>query len=220
MIELMDVGKTYSMDGIGLDILKGINLKIKEGEKVAVVGPSGSGKSTLLYIMGCLDKPTYGKVLIDGDDVSEFDDDGLAEIRREKIGFVFQFYYLIPSLTVKRNVMLPMGFSGHTRAEQEKRAEKLLKLVGLGNRMDFMPSRLSGGERQRVAIARAMANEPQIILADEPTGNLDTKRGQEIISILFKLNENTTLVVVTHDTSIAKHAERIIHLKDGRIVKE
>jgi len=222
MLELKNVDKTYKMDHVRLDVLKGINLRIKDGEVVSIMGPSGSGKSTLLHIIGCLDRPSKGNVLIDDYDVSDLSDSELAKIRREKIGFIFQFFYLIPSLTTQRNIMLPMSFAGVPGREQESRSRKILSSVGLKNRMNHLPTQLSGGERQRVAIARAMANRPKIILADEPTGNLDSRTGRGIMKMLLDLNkrEGLTLVIITHDMSIASCAQRIVHIKDGKIVKE
>jgi putative ABC transport system ATP-binding protein len=222
MLELKDVGKKYKMDHIELEVLKGVNLKIKEGEIVAIIGPSGSGKTTMLNMIGLLDRPTAGKVLIDNDDVSDLGEDDLAKIRRQKIGFIFQFFYLIPSLSSQRNVMLPMSFNGVPRHEQEKRSAKLLNLVGLNNKMDSLPTQLSGGERQRVAIARSLANNPEIVLADEPTGNLDSRTGKEIMKILLRLNreEGVTLVIITHDSDIASCVQRIVHIKDGQIERE
>ncbi len=221
VIELQNLKKEYDLGPVKLQVLKGINLKIKKSEVVAIMGPSGSGKSTILHMLGILDRPSKGKVIIDGADVSKLDDDELAKIRREKIGFIFQFFYLIPSLTALKNVELPMTFLGGSVKDKEKKAKELLKMVGLEGRMTHRPSQLSGGESQRVAIARALANDPQIILADEPTGNLDSKSGKEIMEILQKLNKErkVTLIIVTHDSSIAKHAQRIISLKDGMIVK-
>lgn len=221
IIELQNLEKEYDLGPVKLQVLKGINLKIKKSEVVAIMGPSGSGKSTILHMLGILDRPSKGKVIIDGADVSKLDDDELAKIRREKIGFIFQFFYLIPSLTALKNVELPMTFLGGSVKDKEKKAKELLKMVGLEGRMTHRPSQLSGGESQRVAIARALANDPQIILADEPTGNLDSKSGKEIMEILQKLNKErkVTLIIVTHDSSIAKHAQRIISLKDGMIVK-
>jgi putative ABC transport system ATP-binding protein len=221
VIELQNLGKEYDLGPVKLQVLKGINLKIKKSEVVAIMGPSGSGKSTILHMLGILDRPSKGKVIIDGVDVSKLDDDELAKIRREKIGFIFQFFYLIPSLTALKNVELPMTFLRGSVKDKEKKAKELLKMVGLEGRMTHRPSQLSGGESQRVAIARALANDPQIILADEPTGNLDSKSGKEIMEILQKLNKErkVTLIIVTHDSSIAKHAQRIISLKDGMIVK-
>jgi len=219
ILELGDVEKIYHLGEVRLPVLKGINLKIRRGEKVAIMGPSGSGKSTILHIAGCLDRPTKGKVFVDNKDVSKLSDSELARIRRDRVGFVFQFFYLVPSLTALGNVMLPMIFSGK---QSRERAEKLLNDVGLPERKEHLPSQLSGGERQRVAMARAMANDPDIIMADEPTGNLDSKSGKEVIDYLLKLNEKkgVTLIMVTHDKNIASNADRIIYLKDGKIIKE
>ncbi len=220
VVELVNLEKEYDLGAIKLHVLKEINLKVKKSDIVAIMGPSGSGKSTMLHMLGCLDRPTRGKVIIDGVDVSRLNDDELAKIRREKIGFIFQFFYLIPSLTALKNVELPMTFIKSSAKDREERAKELLKMVGLEDRMYHRPSQLSGGESQRVAIARALANNPQIILADEPTGNLDSKSGKEIMDILVKLNERgVTLIIVTHDSSIARHAEKVINLKDGKIIK-
>jgi putative ABC transport system ATP-binding protein len=220
-IELRGIEKEYDLGTVKLKVLNDINLSIKKSEMVSIMGPSGSGKSTMLHMLGCLDRPTRGKVIIDGVDVSKLNDDELAKIRREKIGFIFQFFYLIPSLTALRNVELPMTFVKGSAKERERKAKELLKMVGLENRMSHRPSQLSGGESQRVAIARALANDPQIILADEPTGNLDSKSGKEIIEILKNLNKQrkVTLIIVTHDSSIARITEKIINLKDGKIIK-
>jgi len=220
IIELQNLEKEYDLGAVKLQVLKKINLKVKKSEVVSIMGPSGSGKSTMLHMLGCLDRPTKGKVIIDGVDVSKLTDDELAKIRREKIGFIFQFFYLIPSLTALRNVELPMTFANNKK-DKEKKAKELLKMVGLEERMYHRPNQMSGGESQRVAIARALANDPEIILADEPTGNLDSKSGKEVMDILEKLNKEkgVTLITVTHDQSIARHAERIINLKDGMIVK-
>ena len=222
VIKCEELWKTYRTDGLEASALKDVSLKINKGDIMAIMGPSGSGKSTLLHILGCLDKPTKGLLLIDGKDVSRMNDDQLARIRREKVGFVFQFFYLIPSLTTLGNVMLPMSFAGVAGEQQNKRATELLEMVGLGHRLQHRPNELSGGERQRAAIARAMANRPAIILADEPTGNLDSKSGADVIKILLNLNEEfkTTIIIVTHDKSIASCALRTIHLKDGEIVNE
>ena len=222
IVELQNVDKVYKMGEVRFPALKDISLKIKKAEKVAIMGPSGCGKSTLLNLIGCLDRPTRGKILIDDKDISKLNDDELAEIRREKVGFVFQFFHLVPSLTSLENVSLPMTFQGIPKQEREKKAKDLLEMVDLGKRLNHKQSQLSGGERQRVAIARAMANDPQMILADEPTGNLDSKTGEDIISILLKLNKEhgITLIVVTHDPDIANHVERIIRLKDGKIIKD
>ncbi len=220
MIELIDVVKKYRLGVHEVVALRGVNLKIDEGEFVAIMGPSGSGKSTLLYLIGCLDKPTSGKVIIDGRDTSKLSDRELTDLRREKIGFIFQQYYLIPTLTALENVELPMVFRGVRKDEMRKRAEELLDLVGLGEKKDRKPNELSGGEQQRVAIARALANEPSILLCDEPTGNLDTKSGRVVMEIIKRLNveEGVTVVLVTHDPSLRVYADRVIGIRDGRIV--
>jgi len=222
ILQLKDVEKIYPMVDTELKVLDKINLCVKRGERLAIIGPSGSGKSTLLHMIGCLDKPSRGSVLIDSNDISTMDEDRLAAIRREKIGFVFQFFFLVPSLNALQNVMLPMTFSGLPAHEKQQRAQSLLTLVGLGDRMYHMPSQLSGGQRQRVAIARALSNHPEIILADEPTGNLDSKSGKEVVEFLVNLNKKrgTTLIIITHDQAIASYAERIIHLKDGKIERD
>jgi len=220
IIELRKVSKIYSTDGVPVNALKNVNLEVNKKELIAVMGPSGSGKSTLLHIMGCLDRPTHGKVYIEGKDVSNLSDNDLARIRRQKIGFVFQFFNLISNFTALKNVELPMVFSN--MPNREKRAKYLLKIVGLEKRMSHYPSQLSGGETQRVAIARALANKPEVILADEPTGNLDTKSGKEILDLLVKLNkkQNLTLILVTHESYIASYAKKRIYIKDGQIIKE
>jgi putative ABC transport system ATP-binding protein len=221
IIELKNIEKEYDLGPVKLKVLNGINLNIKKSGTVSIMGPSGSGKSTMLHMLGCLDRPTKGKVILDNIDVSKLSDDELAKIRRERIGFVFQFFYLIPSLTALKNVELPMTFVNGNAKEREKKAKELLKMVGLEDRMNHRPSQLSGGESQRVAIARALANDPQIILADEPTGNLDSKSGKEVMEILKNLNKQrkVTLIIVTHDPSIARITEKIINLKDGKIIK-
>jgi len=221
LIELKNVYKIYKMGEGDFFALKDINLKIDKKERIAIMGPSGCGKSTLLNLIGCLDRPTKGKILIDGKDISKLNDNELAHIRGDKIGFVFQFFYLIPTLTALRNVMLPMSFSTLSKDRKEERARELLKMVGLEKREDYLPHQMSGGERQRVAIARAMVNEPEIILADEPTGNLDSKSGEDTMKILLRLNteKQVTLIIVTHDSFIASHAKKIIYLKDGSIIK-
>jgi len=218
VIELRGVKKQYKLGDYLLKVLKGVDMKVYAGEKLGIMGASGSGKSTLLNMVGVLDRPTYGHVLIDGKDIVHLDDNELARLRGKKIGFVFQFFYLIPSISALENVILPMTFTGK---KDEKRAKELLKLVGLENRMHHTPSQLSGGERQRVAIARALANDPEVLLADEPTGNLDSKSGKEIIKLLLKLNKekNLTLIIVTHDEGICSEMTRNIHIKDGEIIK-
>jgi len=218
VIELRNVCKDYGTGDAKIRAVCDVNLKIKKSESVAIMGPSGCGKSTMLHLIGCLDRPTRGKVLIDGKDISNLDDDKLAKIRREKIGFVFQFFNLIPSFTALENAELPLIFSKHSN--HKERAIELLKEVGLENRMHHHSSQLSGGEIQRISIARALANNPQIILADEPTGNLDSKSGKDIMDILIKLNKErgATLLIITHDKSIASHAKKIIKMKDGKII--
>lgn len=222
VVELRNVWKVYGDGEVKVEALRGVNLKILEGEFIAIMGPSGSGKSTLLNMIGCLDKPTRGKVLIDGVDVSKLDERELAKIRSEKIGFIFQLFNLSPNLTALENVYLAMLFKGVSRKEGLKRAEELLEIVGMKRRMNHYPNQLSGGEMQRVAIARALANNPKIILADEPTGNLDSKSGREVMKVLEGLNKKlgTTLIVVTHDPEVAKFAEKIFIIKDGKIERE
>jgi putative ABC transport system ATP-binding protein len=220
IFELKDVWKVYFMKGVETNALRGINLAVEKGDYAAILGPSGCGKSTIMHIMGCLDTPTKGSVLVEGRDISEMNDDDLAKIRREKIGFVFQAYNLIPSLTAIENVALPMRFEGRGRGESMKMASELLLRVGLENRMHHKPNEMSGGEQQRVAIARALSNDPDVILADEPTGNLDTKTGQEIIELLESLHKKTgkTIIIVTHDVRLADRAHKKIKMLDGKIV--
>ncbi|UCC91501.1 MAG: ABC transporter ATP-binding protein [Candidatus Aenigmatarchaeota archaeon] len=221
IFELRDVWKTYFMKGVETNALRGVDIEIKKGEYVAILGPSGCGKSTLMHVMGCLDTPTKGRVSVEGKDVSELSDDDLAKIRREKIGFVFQAYNLIAGLTALENVALPMRFSGYGRGESQKKAKELLRKTGLEKRMEHKPNELSGGEQQRVAIARSLVNDPEAILADEPTGNLDTEAGKEIFELLEDLHKKTgkTIIVVTHDIKLAKRAHREIEMIDGKIVK-
>ena len=217
LLEIRDVKKTYRMGKVLVPALRGVSFDVKEGEFLTIFGPSGSGKSTLLHLMGCLDRPDEGEILIDGENVLKLSDDKLAELRLTKIGFVFQFFNLLPRLTALQNVELPLTIAGmHEKGAREK-AEKTLKLVGLEARMNHRPFELSGGEQQRVAIARALINDPKIVLADEPTGNLDTKTGWEIVQLMKRLNEEKgqTFIVVTHDPHIAETAHRIVHLKDG-----
>jgi len=219
VIELDEVSKTYKMDEVEVPVLKDINLKIAKKDFVSIMGPSGSGKSTLLQMIGALDRPTAGKVLIDGMDLSKLSEVEIARTRGKKIGFVFQTFNLYPTLNALGNVELPMIIMEKNKSERKKKAMELLGLVGLKERADHLPSQMSGGERQRIAIARALANDPSFILADEPTGNLDSKSGSDIMNIFVKLNkEGRTVVVVTHDKNIASHSKHIVQIKDGRIV--
>ena len=221
LIKTQDVWKTYKLGELDLTVLKGVSLVINKGSFVAIMGPSGSGKSTLLHIIGGLDVPTKGKVFLQGQTISELSEDDLAEIRGKRIGFVFQQFNLLHNLTALENVTLPMVFQGVSEKERIKRAEKLLKSFGLEERLDHRPSELSGGERQRIAIARALANDPDIIVADEPTGNLDSATGKKIMDILVDLHKNQkkTIIVVTHDPNIADYTEHTINIKDGQIIK-
>jgi len=219
VIELDQVSKTYKMDSVEVQVLKNVDLKIGKKDFASIMGPSGSGKSTLLNMIGALDLPTTGKVFIDGTDLSSLSETEIARTRGEKIGFVFQTFNLYPTLNTLGNVELPMMIMEKGKKERKKRAIDLLGLVGLKERAEHLPSQLSGGERQRVAIARALANDPSFILADEPTGNLDSKSGNEIMEIFKKLNEEgRTVVVVTHDINIASHSKHIIQIKDGKVI--
>ncbi|MCD6221519.1 ABC transporter ATP-binding protein [bacterium] len=222
LIQLLNIRKIYKMGNTKLEVLKGINMLVEEGEHLSIMGPSGSGKTTLLNIIGCLDKPTYGEYFFEGKEISKLDDNSLSEIRSKYIGFIFQQFNLIPQLNVIENVSLPLFYQGVDEEEMKERSIKLAELVGLGDRLYHRPSELSGGQQQRVAIARALANDPAIILADEPTGNLDTTTGKEIMKLLCELNQNEgkTLIVITHDMNIANYSKRIIKLLDGRIINE
>lgn len=206
------------MGDVKVEALRGLSLDVKKHEFVAIKGPSGSGKSTAVNMVGCLDIPSTGKILLDGEDISLMGESDLAQIRGRKIGFVFQKFNLIPTLTAMENVMLPMVFQGTTAEDRQKRAKELLTMVELGDRIDHRPSELSGGQQQRVAIARSLANDPEVILADEPTGNLDSKTGKMVMFFLKKLHKTgKTIIMVTHDDKLAKHADRIEHLIDGKI---
>jgi putative ABC transport system ATP-binding protein len=220
IIELSDVWKIYRMGKVEVPAVCGLNLKIYPNEFVAIMGPSGSGKSTTMNMVGCLDIPSRGRIFLNGKNISELHESDLAQIRGKTIGFVFQQFNLMPSLTALENVTLPMMFQGMLPADREERARKLLSLVGLADRMDHRPTELSGGQQQRVAIARSLANDPDVILADEPTGNLDSKTGNEIVDMLKGLNkdEGKTIIMVTHEADIAQKAERIVQLRDGKIV--
>src|SRR5579862_917199 len=214
----VDLWKTYEMGGEKLHALCGINLTIYRGEYVAIMGPSGSGKSTLMNLIGCLDTPTSGRYWLAGRLVSELDDDALAAIRNKEIGFVFQTFNLLPRATALHNVELPMIYNGTPSEERLARAKRALEAVDLGARMFHKPNELSGGQRQRVAVARALVNSPSIVLADEPTGNLDTKTGDEIMALFARLhNEGNTIILVTHENDVARRANRIIHLRDGKV---
>jgi len=219
ILEARDVEKTYSMGKVLVSALRGITLKVEKGEFLAIFGPSGSGKSTLLHVLGGLDRPDKGNVYIDGINLSTLNDAKLAEVRLHKIGFVFQFFNLLPRLTALRNVELPLTLADVSEKESIQKATEMLELVGLKDRMNHRPTELSGGEQQRVAIARALINDPKIVLADEPTGNLDTTTGWEIVRLMKRLNEEKgqTFVVVTHDQGVAETAHRMIYLKDGVI---
>ncbi len=218
IVETVDLKKTYMLGRVPVQALAGINLKVEKGDCLAIQGPSGSGKSTLLNMIGALDKPTSGKVIIEDTDISEINENQLADIR-SRIGFVFQFFNLIPRFTARQNVELPMSIAN--QGHRKNRAEELLASVGLKERINHKPAELSGGERQRVAIARALANNPRFLLMDEPTGNIDSKTSREIMEIIKKLNEEgATIILITHDQSIAKQAKRIVHMLDGLIVSD
>ncbi len=217
-IEIKDMVKTYQLGNSEVQALRGVSLEIEKNEYIAIMGPSGSGKSTIMNLLGCLDIPTSGTYLLEGKNVSNLNDDSLAEIRNQKIGFVFQTFNLLPRADVFRNVELPMVYGGIPVSKRKQMAEEAIRRVGLGDRMNHKPSELSGGQRQRVAIARALVNNPSIILADEPTGNLDSATGEEIMAIFDQLHEaGNTIILVTHESDIAEHAHRVVKLKDGLV---
>ncbi len=218
LIETHDLWKSYTMGMEQIHALSGVSLSIERGEYVAIMGPSGSGKSTLMNLIGCLDTPSRGSYLLNGKQVSQMNDDELARIRNEEIGFVFQTFNLLPRATALHNVELPLVYAGVPAAERLKRARAALERVELGDRVTHRPNQLSGGQRQRVAIARALVNNPSILLADEPTGNLDSKTGEEIMALFERLhNAGNTIVLVTHEADIAAHAHRVLHIRDGKI---
>ena len=220
IIQAIDLTKRYKINNIAIDALQDLNLKIEEGEFVAINGPSGSGKSTLLHLLGCIDRPTTGKIYINNTDTSTLSSKALAKLRLRQLGFVFQQFHLLPTLTAFENVELPMREAGVSGKERRERTESLLESVGLGSRTRHIPSQLSGGEQQRVAIARALANRPAIVFADEPTGELDSITGERILDIFESINSEfrQTIIIVSHDKSVTSRAHRVIHLKDGRIV--
>lgn len=221
ILQMEDVWKVYLMGKVEVPAVRGIDFCADKGEYISITGPSGSGKSTLLNLIGCLDSPTAGRVMLGGVDIDYLSENELARVRRKMIGFVFQTFNLIPSLNARENVALPMRFDGFPKSAANQKAEMLLELVGLGPRMDHKPAELSGGERQRVAIARSLINDPHMILADEPTGNLDTGSGQMVVDLLEGLHKNgITLIVITHDQNISKRAGRKLHIVDGRFVDE
>lgn len=221
MIELRGLTRTFYVGGRPVHALRELDLGVPDGDYISIMGPSGSGKSTLLNLLGCLDRPTAGSYLLDGDEVGQLDENELTQVRRHKIGFVFQSFHLVPRLTAAGNVELPMTFAGVERAQRRERVARTLQSVGLGERVGHRPEQLSGGEQQRVAIARAIAMDPAILLADEPTGNLDSRSGQEVIDLLEGMNaEGLTVIMVTHNPEIAERARHRIRLADGRLVEE
>ena len=214
-----NVQKSFLLGATAVGALRGVDLEVPKGQFLAIMGPSGCGKSTLLNLMGAIDAPSRGAIEVDGTDLSSLSDDGLADLRRDRIGYVFQFYNLIPTLTARENVEIPMHFAGRSRSERRERSTALLERIGLRDRADHRPSELSGGEQQRVAIARALANRPALVLLDEPTGDLDSTTGREIMGLLQKLNaeEKVTLIVATHDEMVGSMAQRVVKLRDGRV---
>jgi putative ABC transport system ATP-binding protein len=221
ILKFEDLCKSYYLGSVELKVLRDINLTINSGEYIAIMGPSGSGKSTLLNMIGCLDRPTSGKYYLGDKEVGQLDDDELSMIRGSRIGFVFQSFNLISQLNIIENIEIPMYYQGISEHESAQRARELAEMVGLGDRVKHRPTELSGGQQQRVAIARSLSNDPLLILADEPTGNLDSQSGRDILNLLDRLHEQgKTLIVVTHDENIGKHAQRCIHLLDGQIERE
>lgn len=222
LIKLDNVWKIYQLGKVELTVLRGISLEIAPGSFVSILGPSGSGKSTLLNMIGVLDIPTKGKVFLAGQDISQLSEDELAQIRGKKVGFIFQQFNLLPNLSALENIMMPMLFQSVPQEKRKERAEFLLESVGLKERLEHRPSELSGGEQQRIAIARSLANDPEIVIADEPTGNLDSKTGEKVMEVLVNLHikEGKTIIVVTHDPNIADYSEKVISIKDGQIVSD
>ena len=221
VIQIEQLKKTYHLGKVNVEALRGVSFEINTGEFVSIMGPSGSGKSTLMHIIGCLDYPTGGKYFLSGQDVSKLNDNQLALFRNQKIGFVFQEFNLLPKATILRNVELPLTYNNTNSTNKKRLAAQALEEVGLGDRLKHRPNEISGGEKQRVAIARALVNRPSIILADEPTGNLDSKTGQDIMKMIDKLHdEGNTIILVTHEQEIARYAKRVIHLKDGIIDRD
>jgi len=221
IVEVANVRKIYNMGTLEVLALNGVNLRVETGEFMSIMGSSGCGKTTLLNLIGALDRPTEGKVIIKGTDISLLNDDELAELRNREIGFIFQFFNLIPRTTAVKNVELPMAFADVPHDERKRRAIELLEKVGLGDRLNHRPTELSGGQQQRVAIARALVNNPSLVLCDEPTGNIDTKQGEEILKLLRELNkEGQTFVMVTHDPMVSRFVGRVVYMRDGVIIKE
>ena len=219
VVQARDLTKIYRMGELEVQALSGLSLDIVRGETLAIMGPSGSGKSTLMNILGCLDRPSDGDYYLDGENVAQMDDDQLAAIRNHKVGFIFQSFNLLPRASALSNVELPLRYSAMRPADRRRKAREALQAVGLGDRTDHRPSELSGGQQQRVAIARALINDPSIVMADEPTGNLDSKTGEEIMELLLKLNKErgVTLIMVTHDPDVASRTGRVIHIRDGQV---
>jgi putative ABC transport system ATP-binding protein len=222
VIEVENVKKIYQMGVVEVRALAGVSFHVRRGEVVAIMGPSGAGKSTIMNILGCLDRPSEGEYTLDGEPVSQLNDDQLADIRNRKVGFVFQSFMLLPRQTALANVGLPMRYAGVPAKERHERAKRSLESVGLGDRINHKPTELSGGQQQRVAVARALVNDPAIIMADEPTGNLDSKSGKEIMELLLNLNRDrgTTVIVITHDEKIGAQAQRVIRLRDGLLAEK